>query len=78
MPRLRKQNVCAEAYRKNDSSWAQKSPVVSVVQEISEHGTGGVRRERMYIPEFIVGMLVGAALTLVVLVALALRDGKKK
>lgn len=32
----------------------------------------------MYIPEFIVGMLVGAALTLVVLVALALRDGKKK
>ena len=32
----------------------------------------------MYIPEFLVGMLAGAALTLVVLVALALRDGKKK
>lgn len=32
----------------------------------------------MYVPEFLVGMLAGAALTLVVLVALALRDGKKK
>lgn len=33
----------------------------------------------MYIPEFLVGMLAGAALTLVVLVALALwSDGKRK
>lgn len=33
----------------------------------------------MYIPEFIVGMLAGAALTLIVLVALALwSDGKRK
>lgn len=33
----------------------------------------------MYIPEFIVGMLADAALTLIVLVALALwSDGKRK
>lgn len=43
MPRLRKQNVCTEAHQQDDSSEAQKGPVVSVVQEVSEHGTGGVR-----------------------------------
>lgn len=32
----------------------------------------------MYIPEFLVGMIAGAALTLVVLVVLALWNGKKK
>lgn len=32
----------------------------------------------MYIPEFPVGMIAGAALTLVVLVVLALWSGKKK